>query len=211
MNKYVGEYFEKIASDFDSYYDRPKSFSATIINELLRKPGLLKRLQMALVLTDPKPGLRVLDVGCGSGKYVVECAKAGAEVKGIDISPEMIRLAKEFCETNHVSASLSVGDATKKLENGFDVCCALGVIEYFQDPTIILRNMVDTAKSKVIFSVPKLFAFQYPLREIMLHYKGVDCYYYTKQKINSIASNFEYESLSIHECGPVYVACMKLK
>ena len=71
MNNYVGEYFEKIASDFDCYYDGTKSFSATIINELLRKPGLIKRLQMALVLMDLKPGLRVLDVGCGYGKYLV--------------------------------------------------------------------------------------------------------------------------------------------
>ena len=40
-----------------------------------------------------RPGIRVLDVGCGVGKYGVEFARRGCDVTLTDISPEMLRLA----------------------------------------------------------------------------------------------------------------------
>jgi hypothetical protein len=56
-----------------------------LINAWLRRPGLLKRLKITLALSDPKKGMRILEIGCGSGKYIVECAKKGANTWGIDI------------------------------------------------------------------------------------------------------------------------------
>jgi len=41
-----------------------------------------------------QPGDRVLDLGCGTGVLAVLCAERGARIWGIDISREMIRLAR---------------------------------------------------------------------------------------------------------------------
>jgi SAM-dependent methyltransferase len=41
------------------------------------------------------PGARLLDAGCGSGQFALAFAARGAQVIGIDLSPEMIRLAWE--------------------------------------------------------------------------------------------------------------------
>ncbi len=41
------------------------------------------------------PGARVLDIGCGAGRYSKEFLKMGCEVVGIDISPNMIDFTKE--------------------------------------------------------------------------------------------------------------------
>jgi len=207
MYKDAADYFEQIAVDFDSYYDKPKDFFDAFINAWLRRPGLLKRLQIALKMTKPKEGLKVLDIGCGSGKYVVECAKAGAEVEGIDISPEMIHLAIEFCKQNNVQAHLSIGDVTKTLPQGFDVVTSLGVIEYFKNPYNVLDNMFKSVKpdGSVIFSVPKKFTFQVPFREIMLGLRGIDCFYYTKNKIKKLVDKYDYSILEIADYGPGYV------
>lgn len=204
MTREVGEYFETIAEDFDTYYDKPKNMIDALINAWLRRPGLLKRLKITLALSDPKKGMRVLEIGCGSGKYIVECAKKGANTWGIDIAPEMIRLAEQFCKENKINAHLSIGDATKELQSGFDVCVALGVFEYFDDPLPILNNMIAATNQngKIIFSVPKLYTFQTPLREIMLHYRNVDCYYYTKEKIAKLLNS---ENHKIYDYGPGYV------
>jgi SAM-dependent methyltransferase len=41
------------------------------------------------------PGAHLLDAGCGSGQFALALAARGAKVTGIDLSPEMIRLARE--------------------------------------------------------------------------------------------------------------------
>ena len=48
----------------------------------------------ALDLLDPQPGDRVLDVGCGEGALTGKIIARGAEVLGIDSSPEMVAAAK---------------------------------------------------------------------------------------------------------------------
>jgi ubiquinone/menaquinone biosynthesis C-methylase UbiE len=38
---------------------------------------------------------RILDVGCGTGSLALRCARRGAQVTGIDISPQMLDVARE--------------------------------------------------------------------------------------------------------------------
>jgi len=40
-------------------------------------------------------GLRVLDAGCGTGSLAVEAAERGATVLGVDVSPELVRVAQQ--------------------------------------------------------------------------------------------------------------------
>lgn len=44
---------------------------------------------------EPKPGERILDIGCGSGDLAARIAETGATVIGIDASPEMIAAARD--------------------------------------------------------------------------------------------------------------------
>jgi len=50
--------------------------------------------EAALDLLDPKPGERILDIGCGEGTLTERIADRGASVVGIDNSPEMIAAAQ---------------------------------------------------------------------------------------------------------------------
>ena len=47
-----------------------------------------------LELLDVKPGERILDLGCGTGDLAKQIQEQGAEVIGIDASPDMIAKAK---------------------------------------------------------------------------------------------------------------------
>ncbi|MEP7339107.1 MAG: methyltransferase domain-containing protein [Acidobacteriota bacterium] len=61
-----------------------------------------------LSLLDAKPGERILDVGCGAGQLTKQIADAGAEVTGLDSSPEMIATARAaYPEINFLIADAS--------------------------------------------------------------------------------------------------------
>lgn len=47
-----------------------------------------------LELLDPRPGERILDLGCGTGQLTAEIARAGAHVTGLDNSPDMLAEAR---------------------------------------------------------------------------------------------------------------------
>lgn len=43
--------------------------------------------------TQPKSGLDIMELACGTGKIAVELAKKGHQVTGVDLSDEMLSLA----------------------------------------------------------------------------------------------------------------------
>ena len=49
----------------------------------------------ALALLAPRPGERVLDLGCGDGALTLEIVEAGCDVVGVDRSPAMVAAARD--------------------------------------------------------------------------------------------------------------------
>ena len=64
---------------------------------------LSRRLSQAFAVAQVKPGMRVLDVGCGRGEILYSCADLGIEAHGIDFAPVAVRMAKRAgwaCQAN---------------------------------------------------------------------------------------------------------------
>src|SRR6266545_8347446 len=55
--------------------------------------------------------LRVLDVGCGTGRHAIELAKRGYAVTGIDLSPSLLVRAREKAAQAGVSVTFVHRDA----------------------------------------------------------------------------------------------------
>ena len=57
------------------------------------------------------PGMKVLDVACGTGNLAIPAARTGANVTGIDIAPNLIEQARANAEAEGLNAKFEVGDA----------------------------------------------------------------------------------------------------
>lgn len=47
-----------------------------------------------------------MDIGCGTGTLVLKAAEKGAEVKGIDVNPQMLEIAKKRIEEAKIGVEL---------------------------------------------------------------------------------------------------------
>jgi demethylmenaquinone methyltransferase/2-methoxy-6-polyprenyl-1,4-benzoquinol methylase len=56
--------------------------------------GAAQRAQRRLVQENVRAGMRVLEIGCGTGSLALLAARAGAHVQGFDVSPGMLEVAR---------------------------------------------------------------------------------------------------------------------
>jgi ubiquinone/menaquinone biosynthesis C-methylase UbiE len=82
----------------------------------------------------PRPGERILDVGCGPGFYCAELAEVAGSVVGVDQSEAMIGLAMRRCGALG-NVALHVADATALgvADADFDAAFSVQVFEYVAD------------------------------------------------------------------------------
>jgi ubiquinone/menaquinone biosynthesis C-methylase UbiE len=60
--------------------------------------GHAKKIKNEIVMNWIKPGIKMLDIGCGTGELMANAAGAGAHVTGIDISEGMLKVARRWFE-----------------------------------------------------------------------------------------------------------------
>jgi demethylmenaquinone methyltransferase/2-methoxy-6-polyprenyl-1,4-benzoquinol methylase len=66
-------------------------------------------------------GLRVLDIGCGTGSLAVALAARGARVTGIDISPQMLDIARQKVQEAGLGEAVTVTQMSAiDLDEGFE-------------------------------------------------------------------------------------------
>jgi len=58
-----------------------------------------------------EPGIKVLDVACGTGQLALPAARAGAHVYGIDIAPNLIDQARRRAAAEKLDVKFEEGDA----------------------------------------------------------------------------------------------------
>ena len=66
---------------------------------LLRHNIVMQGAYIDEFLSHIRPGMRVLDVGCGAGWLTLAMAQRGADATGLDISAESLEVAREYYES----------------------------------------------------------------------------------------------------------------
>jgi ubiquinone/menaquinone biosynthesis C-methylase UbiE len=103
--------------------------------------------ELLLPLLPPAPSL-VADIGCGTGSLSTLLAESGSSICGLDISSEMIAIARNKAENAGVSATFIRGDAAAPplSQASFDVVVARHVLWAMADPADALSSWVALLK-----------------------------------------------------------------
>lgn len=101
------------------------------------------KLELVCNKLNPKPGQRILDIGCGWGSFAKYAAETrGVEVVGITVSEKQAELGRELCRGLPVELRLM---DYRDLNESFDHIVSLGMIEHVGAKNY--RNYMDIVSS----------------------------------------------------------------
>jgi len=106
MIKKFSKYYDAI------YYDKDYSAECSFIKKILKDHSM--------------SGKKILDMGCGTGTHAILLSKDNFDVTGVDLSNQMITLAKQKVKNSELSINFLQGDMTTiNLKQKFDVCISM--------------------------------------------------------------------------------------
>ncbi len=99
-----------------------------------------------IALTGPKPGERVLDVGCGTGIVARQAAGlvgARGRVLGVDLNAGMLRVAGRLSASVQPPIEWREGNATRlpAADDAFDVVVSQQMLQFVPEPQTAVREM----------------------------------------------------------------------
>ncbi len=148
----------------EHYFDR----SATKVWERLTSDAPVSRIRqtvregrdkMRALMLSRLPadlnGVRVLDAGCGAGQMTADLAARGAKVTAVDISPQLVDIARLRLPPEHADrVSFASGDMTAD-HGPQDFVLAMDSLIYYNtaDLAQALHRLSQQTAQKVIFTV----------------------------------------------------------
>ena len=138
--------------------------------------------------------LKILDIGCGTGRHSIELAKRGYHATGIDLSDSMIQKAKENAKKKNVRVVFEKQDARSlPYKSEFDVALmicegAFPLMETDEMNFQILENASNALKpknSKLIFTTLNgLFPLFHSVKEFLESEKKEGTAEYSENKFD---------------------------
>lgn len=147
MTTPAAKHFDTIASSYDSYKS-PTNLYYTILKQAVKEHIIL-------------PFPTILDVGCGTGNMLQFLRpKQGM---GIDISSQMIKVAKRKYKNNHSLRFQVHNIEAKSIQKNFDYILFNDVIEHIARPDKAIKNLSQSMKLKTTLILSMANPFWEPI------------------------------------------------
>jgi SAM-dependent methyltransferase len=183
----VGRFFDGYAEAFDAIGDpgRRRGAFGRWVDRTFREV-MVHRFEETMRGLERSGAAVVLDVGCGSGRYVVAIAERGRTVVGIDLAPGMLSLARAAVERAKVGerVTLMEGDyVAADVGRRFDAACLMGFFDYVEDPAAVLRKLRRDVSGEVYASFPKAGGWLAWQRRARYRMRGCPLYLYRRRDV----------------------------
>jgi 2-polyprenyl-3-methyl-5-hydroxy-6-metoxy-1,4-benzoquinol methylase len=133
------QWYETLFEDFGQQYDH-ESFSQGTIGEC-------DFIEQEI---DFNKSLRILDIGCGTGRHSIELSKRGYNITGIDLSDSLLARAREKAEKQGLKIDFLKHDARElPFKNEFDLAIMLceGAFPLMETDEMNFQILKKAAKS----------------------------------------------------------------
>lgn len=120
----------------------PRAVQRWYAQDYAKNSRFVQELALPVVdLLAPKPGERILDLGCGDGALTVEIVAAGADVLGIDLSEELVAAAK----ARGLNVRQRDGHALD-FDSEFDAVFSNAALHWMRAPDLVIAGVARALK-----------------------------------------------------------------
>jgi len=201
-DKKVGTYFDKAAITFDTFYDCKRSRFMQWIDRVFRS-DMFERYRLTFEALEPLNDKTVLDVGCGSGPYVIEATRRGSRrVLGIDMAQGMIDLGCKRAVVAGVAdkCEFLLGTFPKDSpQETFDYAIVMGVMDYIEEPLVFLSAIAQRVKLRAVLSFPSRHWYRSPLRKLRYWLKRCPVYFYDSAQIEKLMKTAGFSNIKVEK------------
>jgi len=96
--------------------------------------------RVRMLSTHLAPGTSVLELGCGTGYFTRELARSGAEIVAIDVSPELMEIARANCSAPNVRF---------QIQNAYDLSYADAIFDFVVGSSVLHHLEVTPALREI--------------------------------------------------------------
>ena len=149
----VEDYFDRTATDVWARLTSDAPVSR--IRATVRAGRDRMRAAMLARLPRDLSGARVLDAGCGAGQMTAELAARGAQVTAVDLSPQLVGIARARLPENlRQAVRFSVGDMLSDELGRFDAVLAMDSLIYYRLPDLAAAlDALSARTGQIVFTV----------------------------------------------------------
>jgi cyclopropane-fatty-acyl-phospholipid synthase len=137
--EHVAHHYDLSGKLYDLFLDKDRQYSCAYFSdpgETLEEAQIGKKRHIAAKLNLDRPGLKVLDIGCGWGGLALDLARDGnADVLGITLSEEQIAVAKDRADKAHLAETCRFELVDyRALGGSYDRIVSVGMFEHVGAP-----------------------------------------------------------------------------